>query len=296
MSKRKASEGAAPHDLPASAGVPPPRLGDHSSYMPETLLAVADDRIKVKGGSVLPAHTMAFIQHCGALARSPELFAGASAERPVALGSPFDEYAEADVACFLRCLYTAAPAAEDVAQPAVVRLAHALDAAPILAGAQRQLVATVQAGGRWAQIREAAKLAALCGWDDVRAEIDASVVDALQSPLSSAATPAQLALSDAEAFAFADDLVGSFPPAISKRAFGALAASFRRLHAKASATARTSAALGPATIAEAISFPLARRSRWMAASWPFWPCPTSPTSGPSVAPPSRATAWSGRSC
>jgi hypothetical protein len=103
---------------------------------------LADVRIKVEGGVVLPVHAMALVQHCGALARSSELFVGASPARPAALSSPFDEFAEADVARFLQCIYTAAtaPEKEDVVQPAVVRLAHALDAAPVLAAARSHLL------------------------------------------------------------------------------------------------------------------------------------------------------------
>jgi hypothetical protein len=47
---------------------------------------------------------MTLVLNCGALARSSELFAGASAERPAALSAPFDEYAKADVARFLKCI------------------------------------------------------------------------------------------------------------------------------------------------------------------------------------------------
>jgi hypothetical protein len=105
VSKRKEPEGAAP----AAAGppLPPPRLGDHAAYMPEGLLALADVHVKVRGGLALPAHAVTLVQHCRVLARSSELFVGASPERPAALSSPFDEYAEADVAHFLRCVYTA---------------------------------------------------------------------------------------------------------------------------------------------------------------------------------------------
>jgi hypothetical protein len=156
MSKRKEPEGA----TPAAAASAPPRFGDHSSYTAETLVAVADVRIKVEGGAALPARTVPLLQRCGALARSPELFVGASAERPVPRSAPLDEYAEADVARFPRRLCASAGAAlpaEDLARPAVVRLAHALDAAPVLAAAQRQLAATVRAGGRSAQISEACR-------------------------------------------------------------------------------------------------------------------------------------------
>jgi hypothetical protein len=122
MSKRKEPEG---ERALGAAGAPPPpaRLGDHSSYMPEPLLPLADVRIKVKGGSTLPAHTMTLVLNCGALARSSELFVGASGERPAALSAPFDKYAEADVARFLKCIYAVAGAAllaKDAAQPAVV--------------------------------------------------------------------------------------------------------------------------------------------------------------------------------
>jgi hypothetical protein len=91
MSKQKEDERA-----PAAAG-PPPRLGDHSSNMPEPLLPLADVQIKVEGGFTLLAHALKLVETCGALARSSELFAGASAERPAALSAPFDENAEAVV-------------------------------------------------------------------------------------------------------------------------------------------------------------------------------------------------------
>ena len=248
MSKRKAPERAAA----AAGAAPPPRLGDHASYMPEPLVGLADVHIKVKGGAVLPAHAMALLQHCGALARSAELFADATSKAPVALSSPFDEYAEADVARFLRCIYTAAavPAAEDITRPAVVRLAHALDAAAILAAARRHLVGQVRLDAPVKQLARAAELAVLCGWDDVRAAVNATLLAGLQAPLGAAATPAQLALSDVDAFDWACGLVDHCPPELVKRSVGALAANFRRLCVKAPAAARA-AALSPAQAAAA---------------------------------------------
>ena len=250
MSKRKEPEGA-----PAAAGAapPPPRLGDHSSYMPEPLLVLADVRIKVQGGATLLAHTMTLVLNCGALARSSELFVGASAERPAALSAPFDEYAEADVARFLKCIYTAAGspfAAVDAARPAVVHLAHALDAASVLNAARRRWVEKVRPGATFPEICEADELAALCGWEDVRAEGAATLVEVLQEPLDAAATPAQQALSDVDAFDVARNVIDKCSPELSKLVFGTLAANFRRLHAKASVAARDSA-LNPAAAAAA---------------------------------------------
>ena len=252
MSKRKEPEG---EHAPAAPGAPPPppRLGDHSSYMPEPLLPLADVHIKVKEGSTLPAHTLKLAETCGALARSSELFAGASAERPVALSSPFDEYAEADVARFLKCIYTAtgnALSAEDATLPTVVRLAHALDAAPVLAAARRRLVEQVRTNARASEIVEAAKLAALCSWEDVRTESAAALVDRLQQPLGEADTPVQQALSDVDAFWFARALIELCPPELAARAVGTLAANFRWLRAAAPAAARDSA-LSPAEAAVA---------------------------------------------
>jgi hypothetical protein len=59
--------------------------------------------------------------------------------------------------------------------------------------------------------------------------------DALQAPLGAAATPAQQALSDVDAFDVAQSLIDNFAPELAARAVGTLAANFRRLHAKASA-------------------------------------------------------------
>jgi hypothetical protein len=222
MSTRKEPED---ERAPAAAGAPP-RLGDHSSYMPEPLVGLADVHIKVEGGAVLPAHAMALLQHCGALARSAELFADATSKAPVALSSPFDEYAEADVARFLRCIYTAAavPVAEDIARPAVVRLEHALDAAPVLAAARRHLVERVRLDAPVKQLALAAELAALCGWDDVRAAVNATLLVGLQAPLGDAATPAQMALSDVDAFSWAEALVDSCSPELVKRLMATLGA------------------------------------------------------------------------
>ena len=253
MSKRKEPED---ERAPAAVGAPPPppRLGDPSSSMAEPLLPLADVRIKVQGGILLPAHASTLVQNCGALARSSELFADATSKAPSALSAPFDECAEADVARFLKCIYTsvgAALPAADAARPAVVRLAHALDAAPVLAAARRAFVELVQSGATVLEIAEAAELAALCGWEDVRAETEAVLVDGLQTPLGAAATPAQQVLSDVNAFDFARDLIDSCAPALAKRVVGTLAANFRRLHAKASAGARASA-LDPPAVAAAV--------------------------------------------
>jgi hypothetical protein len=111
--------------------------------MPESMLPLADIRIKVLGGVVLPAHASALVLNCGALARSSELFADATSKAPVVLSSPFDKYKEAAVVRFLACLYTGANASvrgEDAAEPAVLRLAHALDATQVLDAARRQLL------------------------------------------------------------------------------------------------------------------------------------------------------------
>jgi hypothetical protein len=237
MSKQKEDERA-----PAAAG-PPPRLGDHSSYMPEPLLPLADVRVKVKEGSALPAHAMTLVLNCGALARSSELFVGASPARPAALSAPFGEYAEADVARFLKCCYTSAESAargEDATRPAVVRLAHALDA-PVVAAAQLRWVKHVRPGATVSKIAEASELAVLCRWENVHAEGAATLVTNLQAPLGAAATPAQQVLSDVHASDVAHSVINNCAPDLAARAFGTLAANFRRLHAKASAAARDSA-------------------------------------------------------
>ena len=256
MSKRKEPElGAAADAAADTAGAPPPRLGDHSAYMPEPMLPLADVRIKVKGGVALPVHASALVLNCGALARSSELFVGASAERPAALSSPFDQYAEADVARFLRCIYTAADSAAhggDAALPAVVHLAHALDAAPVLAAAQRHYFVDLTREGvtTMPEVCEAFELAALCGWDDVRAALEFNLVGGLQVPLGNLATQAQRALSDAAAFKFAGALVDDCPPELVKRVVGALAATCRRMHSLAPEAAYDSA-LDPAAVAAA---------------------------------------------
>ena len=252
MSKRKEPED---ERAPAAAGEPPPppRLGDHSSYMAEPLLPLADVRHKVKGGSTLLAHAMKLVETCGALARSSELFADATSKAPVALSSPFDEYAEADVARFFKCVYNCADAAAsdaDATLPAVVRLAHALDATPVLAAAQRRALAQLQGGASVPEIAAAVELAALCGWEDVRVKSEATLVHLLQTPPCGTATPEQQALSDVNAFDDASDVIDNCPPELAKVAFGTLAANFRRLHAKASAAVRNSA-LSPATAAAA---------------------------------------------
>ncbi len=252
MGKRKEPKGERAPAAPAQPP-PPPRLGDHSAYMPEPLLPLADDHIKVKEGSTLPAHNMTLVLYCGAPARSSELFVGASSERPAALSAPFDEHAEADVARFLKCLYSSANSTtrgEDAALPAVVRLAHALNAAPVLVAAQRRWVKHVRRGAPVIKIAEAATLATLCGWEDVRAKGPASLFHWLQAPLGAAATPAQQALNDVDAFDYASDVIDDCPPDLAARAFGTLAATFWRLHAKASAAARDSA-LSPAAAAAA---------------------------------------------
>ena len=214
--------------------------------MPEPMLVLADVRVKVKGGVVLPAHAFALVLNCGALARSSELFAGATNKAPITLSSPFDEYAEADVARFLKCIYNSADATargEDAALPAVVRLAHALDAAPVLAASQRHLAVKTTSAGDLSDYAAAADLALLCGWDDVLHNVTAAFFSDLQLSLHEAATPAQLALSDAHAFAFARDVVNCCSPEIAMRAVGNLAASYRRLHSAASAEASISALL-----------------------------------------------------
>ena len=238
MSKRKNGSG---DDLP---------LGDHSSYMAEPLLPLADIQIKVKGGAVLPAHAMKLVETCGAIAGSSELFVGATPDRPAALSSPFDEFEEADVARFLKCIYTATGnalqaedargrlQAEDVA--AVVRLAHALDAAPVLAAAQRHTLAALQYSSTYPYIVEANELAALCGWDDVHTAGVATLVDGLQKPLGSMETSANVALSDLVAFDHARNLIQACPQELAARAFGTLAANFRRLYAEASDAVRNS--------------------------------------------------------
>jgi hypothetical protein len=69
-----------------------------------------------------------------------------------------------------------------------------------------QLPATVP------EIAEAAELAALCGWENVRAEGSAALVKGLQEPLGAAAPPAQQALSDVYDFNYARDVVNNCAP------------------------------------------------------------------------------------
>jgi hypothetical protein len=221
MSKRKNGSG---DDLP---------LGDHSSYMPQMMLVLADVRLKVKGGAVLPAHALKLVETCGAIAGSSELFAGATPDRPAALSSPFDEFEEADVARFLKCIYTAtgnALQAEDACVAAVVRLAHALDAAPVLAAAQRHTLKALRRHPTYRKIVEANELAALCGWDDVRNAGLVSLVTGLQTPTGTMETPANVALSDINAFDLTDNLIQACPPELAALAFGTLAANYRRLY------------------------------------------------------------------
>lgn len=231
MSKRKNGSG---DDLP---------LGDHSSYMPQMMLVLADVRVKVKGGAVLPAHALKLVETCGAIAGSSELFAGATPERPAALSSPFDEFEEADVARFLKCIYTAtgnAMQAEGVCVAAVVRLAHSLDAAPVLAAAQRHTLEDLQRRPTYHKIFEANELAALCGWDDVHNAGVATLVTGLQKPPGTMETSANVALSDIIAFNHAHNMIQACPPELAARVFGTLAANFRRLYAEASDAVRNS--------------------------------------------------------
>ena len=223
MSKRKNGSG---DDLP---------LGDHSSYMPQMMLVLADVRLKVKGGAVLPAHALKLVETCGAIAGSSELFAGATPDRPAALSSPFDEFEEADVARFLKCIYTAtgnALQAEDACVAAVVRLAHALDAAPVLAAAQRPTLEALRRRPTYPKIVEANELAALCGcgWDDVRNAGVAHIVVGLQTPPGIMATSVNVALSDINAFDHVHNLIKACPPELAALAFGTLAANYRRLY------------------------------------------------------------------
>ncbi len=122
-----------------------------------------------------------------------------------------------------------------------MRLAHALDAAPVLAAGRRCWVERVPTATTFSQVAASAELAALCGWEDVRAEGVTMLVHSLQTPLGAAATPAQQALSVVNAFDDARSLIKFCPPELAARAFGTLAANFRRLHANASAAARDSA-------------------------------------------------------
>ena len=237
MSKRKAPAAA------DGADGAPPRLGDHASYMPEPMLPLADVRIKVLGGAVLPAHASALVLNCGALARSSELLADATSKAPVVLSSPFDEYEEAGVARFLACLYTGANTSvrgEDAAEPAVLRLAHALDAAPVLDAARQHIGAKLGPGTPLEQLCATAETAVMCGWSDISAAVDLVLHLGLQTPLSASATKLQVALSDAEAFRFARAVIEKCPIELAARAFGTLAANFRRLHPRATAAARAS--------------------------------------------------------
>ena len=253
MGKRKQPERGAAAGAAAKAAATPPRLGDHASSMAEPMLLLADVHIKVKGGTVLPAHAVTLVQHCATLARSSELFADATSKAPAALSSPFDEYEEADVARFLECIYRSAYHPPLLGpDAAVVRLAHALDSALVLAGAQRHLAQWVRTRTAAADVAAAAELAALCGWDDLRATSASALAERLQAPLVAAAAPSLLALSDAHAFEFARGVIDHCPPELAARAVGTLAANYRRLHAEASAAARASA-LSPAATATALA-------------------------------------------
>jgi hypothetical protein len=141
--------------------------------------------------------------------------------------------------------------AEDLLQPAVVRLAHALDAEAVLAAA-RPLLGNEARTGALEQAMAAAELAALCGWDDVRSVAESALVEGLQAPLGSAAMNVQRALSDAEAFRCASRVIDGCPPELLRRAFGTLAANYRRMRATAPAAARDSA-LAPAAAATALA-------------------------------------------
>jgi hypothetical protein len=213
MSKRKQPERGAAAGAASNAAPPPPRLGDSSSYMAEPMLLLADVHIRVKGGAVLPAHAVTLVQHCTTLARSSELFADATNKAPVALGSPFDEYEEADVARFLECIYRSAYRPPVRGPDAVVvRLVYALDSALVLAGVQRRLSPSrlprwVHARTTASDVAAAAEIAALCGWDDLRVTSAWVLAAKLQAPLGDPTTPAQLALSDAHAFEFARGVI-----------------------------------------------------------------------------------------
>ena len=253
MSEWKDPEGETPAGAPATAAAPPPRLGDHSAYMPEPMLLLADVHIKVRGGSTLPAHALKLVENCGALACSSELFADATSKAPAALSAPFDEYAEADVARFLRCICVAAGAelpSEDAARPAVVRLAHALDAAAVVAAARVRLV-QVLGRATFAEVAETEELAVLCGWDDVRVETVKSLVATLQAPAGAHAETLAL-MSDIKAISLARAMIDGLPAELAASAFGTLTANFRRLSHTASQEARNAALLGPAAAKSAL--------------------------------------------
>jgi hypothetical protein len=82
--KRKAGEDNSPAPLL--------ELGDHASYMPDQPLTLADVCIEVKGGRALLAHSTHLVQHCGVLARTPELFADGTVAAATVLSAPFDEH------------------------------------------------------------------------------------------------------------------------------------------------------------------------------------------------------------
>ena len=227
--KRKAGEAG---EGPA----PVLELGDHAAYMPEQLLTLADVRIKVKGGRALPAHATHLVQHCGVLAHTPELFAGGTAAAPTVLSAPFSEYEEDEVACFLKCCYPP-PAGVDgaaAAIPAVVRLAHALDAAAVLEVARVRYpseITRLQGAVPMDRLNATAELAVTCGWEFVASAVPHVIARELVASSGPLLNDATRAGSDKLAFDGAQRVIDCCHPHVAAAVFGAVAADARRARA-----------------------------------------------------------------
>lgn len=120
---------------------------DPAFYLPEPSLADLADAAIVIGGVELPVHSQLLSLQSAVLR---ELFRGererGSQREPVVLREPFSAYAAAEVAWFLRLAYSLdeAQAERDLqgmgsCLPAVLRLAHALDAPRLLRRAERHI-------------------------------------------------------------------------------------------------------------------------------------------------------------
>jgi hypothetical protein len=231
MSKRKEPEVPTPGGAP---GIAAP-LGGHWAYMPDALLPLADVHLKIAGGRVLPAHASQLVLHCGTLARAPELLAAGTRARPVVLGQPFESCAEADVAAFLRILYQPAGApvfcgdADAAGAPAVVRLANALDAAPVLAVVEPHLAAALATGSLEAAA-ETATLAQDCHLDALFPRAVERLVELLDGggAASTSGAAAPLAASDVDAFRLAAKLAKLVAPDVLAAVLGGVAANARR--------------------------------------------------------------------
>jgi hypothetical protein len=177
-------------------------IGDHAAYMPPALLASADVIITASGDVSLPAHSMTLILNCGVFRRSFETLASPDGN-PVPISEPFAQYSERDVVRFLRCLYTSADAAadpEDAAVPNVVKLAHTLDASPVLAAARSYLSRmSTRPMNSIDQVVAWVDVARLCEWDDVVMDAWTAMARILSAPIGANSTAYQRTLNDAQA-------------------------------------------------------------------------------------------------